>query len=58
VESLALIIDPPYKAKFDVNVARKWVEELEGLATKGYDVSKYMVKAKQDLLFLEKVTAL
>ena len=51
----ALIIDPPYKAALDIDVARKWVEELEGLAAKGYDVSKYMVKAKQDLLLLEKI---
>jgi hypothetical protein len=49
VEALALIIDPPYEAALDIKVARKWVKELEGLATEGYDVSRYMVKAKKDL---------
>ena len=57
MESLALLIDPPPKAAYDLDVARKWVEELEGLATDGYVVSRLMVKATRDLLFLEKVKA-
>jgi hypothetical protein len=53
----ALIIDPPYEAALDIKVARRWVKKLEGLAAEGYDVSRYMVKAKKDLADLTLIKA-
>jgi hypothetical protein len=48
-----LIIDPPYRAAYDIDVARAWVKELELRTEQGYDVEIYMPQAKKDLARLE-----
>lgn len=53
MDARAIIIDPPYEAAFDINVAKRWVKELEELALQGYEVGGHLIKARKNLAFLE-----
>ena len=41
-----LIIDEPQLAGEDLAVSRAWLKEVEGLAAQGFDVERYLVRAR------------